>query len=189
MNHADLLKLLLPPVSLDPNGPGLGIELAAEGNALDHAIGSGDQLLLEADPRTAVALLPDWERNYGLPEQQVAALGITLSFQERRAALVTKVTMQGGQKPAFFIALAATLGYTITVTECAPHTTEFDSEHPVYDEAYRFVWYVNAALNTIRDLTTEDDSEMATAIWGNGLLEAVINRYKPAHTLALFSYA
>ena len=189
MNHAELLKLLLPPVSIDPNGSSLGLELTAEGNALDNALGSGDQLLLEADPRTTVALLADWERNYGLPEPEVAALGLALSFQERRAALVTKVTMQGGQRAEFFIALAAAMGYAITITECAPHNTEFDSEHPVYDKVYRFVWYVNAALNTVRDLTTEDDTEMATAIWGNGLLEAVINRYKPAHTLALFSYA
>lgn len=189
MNHADLIKLLLPPVSIDPHGPGLGIELAAEGNALDHALGSGDQLLLEADPRTTVALLPDWERNYGLPEPEVTALGITLSFQERRAALATKVTMQGGQRPAFFIALAAALGYSITVTECHPQTTEDNTEYAAQDEQYRFVWYVNAPMVSVRNLTTEDETEMATAVWGNGLLEATINRYKPAHTFVLFAYS
>lgn len=189
MTHADLLKLLLPPSSLDPTGPAIGAELAAEGNALDRALGYADQILQEADPRTTAAMLADWERVYGLPDPYIIAAGISQSFQERRAALVAKVTMQGGQTKAFFIALAAAIGYTISITECSPHTTEFDTEHPTYDEQYRFVWYANAALVTVRDLSTEDDTEMATAVWGNGLLEAVINRYKPAHTYVLFAYS
>ena len=189
MTHSNLLKLLLPPSSLDPNATALGAELAAEGNALDLALGYADQLLAEADPRTTAAMLADWERVYGLPDPYITAAGIAQSIQERRAALVAKVTMQGGQSKAFFIALAQSLGYAITITECSPHTTEFDTEHPDYDEQYRFVWYVNSALNTVRDRTSEDDTEMATAVWGNGLLEAVINRYKPAHTYVLFAYS
>lgn len=189
MMHSDLLKLLLPPSSYDPNGPNLAAELAAEGAELDRAQGTADQILSEADPRTTAAMLADWERVYGLPDPYITAIGISQSFQERRAALVAKVTMQGGQTKAFFIDLALTLGYVITITECSPHTTEFDTEHPIYDEQYRFVWFVNSALNTVRELTSEDDTEMATAVWGNALLEAVITRYKPAHTLALFAYA
>lgn len=188
MRHADLLALLLPPVALDPNGPNLATELAAEGNALDGVQAAADQILDEADPRTTAAMLPDWERVYGLPDPYVVAAGIDQSFQERRAALVAKATLQGGQSRAFFIALAAALGYAITITEGAPQTTESDTEYPVYDEQYRFVWWANAPAVTVRDRTSEDDSEMATAVWGNGLLEAMINRYKPAHTLALFAY-
>lgn len=189
MTHAGLLKLLLPPESIDPNGSAISAELLAEGNALDLAMASADQLLDEADPRTTATLLTDWERVYGLPEACTVASGIVQSGQERRAALVAKESMTGGQTRAFFIALAAALGYTITITECSPHTTENDSEHPVYDDPYRFVWYVNAPLNTVREKTTEDDTEMATAVWGNQLLECTISRYKPAHTLALFAYS
>lgn len=189
MTHADLLKLLLPPESIDPRAPSISAELAAEGAALDIAMASADQLLDEADPRTTYALLTDWERVYGLPESCVVAAGIAQTSAERRAALVAKEAMTGGQSRDFFIGLAATLGYTITITECSPHTTEHDSEHPVYDEQYRFVWYVNSLLNTVRDKTTEDDTEMATAVWGNQLLECTINRFKPAHTLALFAYS
>lgn len=189
MNHSDLLKLLLPPSSYDPNGPLLSAELAAEGNAHDRAQFSADQLLLEMDPRTASVTLSDWERVYGLPDICVAAAGIVQSIAERRAALVALVNMRGGQSPAFFIALAAVLGYAITITECAPHVTEHDSEHPVWDEQYRFVWIVNAALYNQRDLTTEDDTEMATAVWGNKLLECRISRFKPAHTHVIFAYS
>lgn len=112
-----------------------------------------------------------------------------LSIPERISALVAKVLMQGGQSRAFFIALAAALGYTITITELTPQTTEFDTEVAVADEQYRFIWQVNAALYALRELTTESGTEMPTAVWDNGLLEVVLNRYKPAHTLALYAYS
>ena len=188
MNHSDLLKLLLPS-SLDANGRAINAELAADGNALDLAQFWADQVLVEADPRTATLTLADWERVYGLPTACTAATGVAQSTAERRAALIGRVTMQGGQSAAYFIALAASIGYTITITEGHPHTTEMDSEDPVTDEQYRFIWFVNSALNTVRELTTEDDTEMATAVWGNTLLECTINQFKPAHTLALFLYS
>lgn len=188
MMHAELLKLLLPPSSIDPNGPAISIELSAEGKALDDAYYSADQLLEEADPNTTALMLSDWERVYGLPDACVAAAGIVQSIQERRAALVAKESFVGGQSPAFFIGLAADLGYTITITEYSPHTTEHDSEHPITDDPWRFVWQVNAPLNTLRDRTSEDDTEMATAVWGNALMECVISRFKPAHTHVIFAY-
>lgn len=113
----------------------------------------------------------------------------SMSSQERHAALVMKVTMRGGQTPAFFIWLAASIGYVITITEFSPVTTEFDTEQPTRDEQWRYVWQVNAALTNLRESTSEDDTEMATAVWGNDLLESTINRYKPAHTLVVFSYS
>jgi uncharacterized protein YmfQ (DUF2313 family) len=58
----------------------------------------------------------------------------------------------------------------------------------VTDEQWQFIFQVNSPLATVLELTTEDDTEMATAVWGNQLLECTINRYKPAHTYALFSY-
>lgn len=189
MTHADLLKLLLPPSSIDPNGPSISAELLAEGNALDRALGYADQLLQEADPRTTAAMLVDWERVYGLPESCITQAGITQSISERRAALVAKVAMVGGQSKAFFIALAASLGYIIRITEWRPYTSELDTEYGVTDEPWQFVWQINAALNTVRDFTTDDDTEMALAVWGNTLMECVINRYKPAHTYVIFAYS
>lgn len=187
--HADLLKLLLPPSSYDVKAPALAAELVADGNALDQAQFSADQLLDEMDPRTASVTFTDWERVYGLPDACVVAAGISQSIAERRAALVTLVNMIGGQSRDFFIALAAELGYAITIEECAPYITEFDTERPVYDEIYRFVWIVHASLFNLRDMVTEDDTEMATAVWGNKLLECRISRFKPAHTYVIFAYS
>lgn len=189
MSHYELLQRLLPPTSYEPSGPALAGELVADANALDLALISTAQWLLEIDPRTCSAMLLDWERVYGLPDPCIVATGLVQSFAERRAALVALVTMQGGQSPAFFIALALALGYVITITECRPHNTEHDTEHPTYDEQYQFVWFVNSALYNLRELTTEDDTEMATEVWGNTLLECRINRFKPAHTYVIFAYS
>lgn len=188
MTHAELLKLLLP-ASLDPSEPALSAEIEAEGLALDASLGRAASLLLEADPRSTSEMLPDWERVLALPDACVAATGEVQTVAQRRAAVVARLTMQGGQSKAYFIALAETLGYEITITEYHPHTTEHDSESPITDEPWRFVWQANAPLNTLRDKTSEDDSEMATAVWGNALLECVISRFKPAHTHVIFSYA
>lgn len=189
MSHADLLKLLLPPVSIDLGAPALAAELAAEGAALDAAAAKADGLLDEADPRTTAALLADWERVAGLPDGCIVASGVAQSSAQRRAALVARITMLGGQSAAYFVALALALGYVVTITEGHPHTTQHDTQDPVTDEEYRFIWYVNAPLDTVINKTTQDDTQMPTAVWGNTLLECVINRFKPAHTLVLFLYS
>ncbi len=188
MTHLELLQALLPPVAVDPNGAALRAELRGEAAALDAAEGAAAQLLAESDPRTTAALLADWERVYGLPEACIRQSGVVQGFAERRAALVAKVTLVGSQGIAFFVAMAAAIGYVITITELFPQTTEHDTEMAAQDEPYRFVWQVNAALYSLREFTSEDDSEMALAVWGNQLLQCVLNRYKPAHTLILFSY-
>jgi len=187
MKHAEVLQGLLPPAAVDPKGAAMAVELAADGATLDAAMWSAGEVLVEADPRSTVPMLADWERVYGLPgacftfaEQSIAA---------RRSALLGRVRAVGGQSMAFFIALAAALGYSITITEWHPFTTEMDTESIVTDERWAFYWQVNSELVTMREETTEDDSEMPLAEWGNELLECAINHLKPAHTGVIFSYS
>ena len=61
-------------------------------------------------------------------------------------------------------------------------------EQPLYDTAWNFAWQVNAALNTVTDITVDSTVEDPLAVWGNALLECVIKRLKPAQTTVLFSY-
>ncbi len=79
---------------------------------------AADLLEIESDPRLTTELLPDWERNWGLPDPCVTA---PQSIQARRTALVLKMTMFGGQSREFYEAVAAALGYTITITEYLPY--------------------------------------------------------------------
>lgn len=188
MMHVDLLKLLLPPISIDPGGPAIAAELAAEGAALDAAAATADGILDEADPRTTSALLADWERVAGLPDGCVAASGIAQSSTQRRAALVAKITLRGGQSAAYYVALAASLGYVITVTEFDMHDVEDNVEHLLYGGPWQFAWQVNAAEDTIGVLTVIDTVDDPLAWWGNELLECVISRLRPAHTHVIFAY-
>lgn len=162
--------------------------LTAWADELARVDGRAAELVEEADPRTTAELLADWERVVGLPDACVAALAGTQTTAQRRAALVGKLTTIGGQSAAYYIALAASLGYTITVTEFTLHDVEDDVEHPLTGPPWQFAWQVNAALDTVGQLAVTDTVEDPLAWWGNELLECVINRLKPAHTHVLFAY-
>lgn len=142
----------------------------------------------EVDPRTTEELLADWERALGLPDPCV---GQPKTVQRRRAAIVARLTELGGQSRAFFIALAATLGFTITITEHdAFQVGESAVGDNLNDEEWRFVWTVNAPEETVTVFQVgKSRVGEALADWGNEALECAFTALKPAHTLVQFSYA
>lgn len=160
---------------------GLAVELA-------RVDGRATQLLEEADPRTTAELFGDWERVAGLPDACALAAGGNQTTAQRRAALIGRLTTLGGQSAAYYVGLAAALGYAITVTEFHQHTVADDVNHPLYDAAWNFAWQVNGALNTVSSLTVNGSADDPLAAWGNALLECVIKRVAPAQTTVLFSY-
>ena len=84
---------------------------------------AADLLERESDPRSTIELLPDWERNWGLPDPCYTS---PQSIDERQRALVMRMTMLGAQSRQFFIDVAAMLGYTITITEYRPFFVAMD---------------------------------------------------------------
>ena len=108
---------LLPQGQAWPKHPGTTLDLACRGLAeywgfVDSR--AGDLLERESDPRTTMELLPDWERNWGLPDPCYTA---PQTIGERQQALVMRMTMIGGASREFFIGVAAQIGYTITISE------------------------------------------------------------------------
>lgn len=186
-SQADYLRLL---VNLMPKGPAWSESdplLAGAAEELARLHNRVMDLLEEYDPRTTVELFGEWETEYGLPDP---CLITTPTLIERRAALFAKVFGLGGQSREFFIAVAAALGFTITITEFRPFRVGHGAAgDPLCGEDWYFAWQVNAPLTTVRDfsvgLSAVGD---ALRIWGNALLECVINRLKPAHTIVLYSY-
>lgn len=77
----------------------------------------------ESDPRITLELLTDWERNWGLPDLCYAE---PFSIADRQRALVQRMTIEGAQSREFFIAAAAYIGYTITITEYRPFVIGID---------------------------------------------------------------
>jgi uncharacterized protein YmfQ (DUF2313 family) len=77
----------------------------------------------ESDPRSTVELLPDWERNWGLPDPCYAA---PQTIGQRQIALVQRMTLLGAQSREFYIGIAAEIGYVITITEYRPFMVGLD---------------------------------------------------------------
>lgn len=165
--HDDLLRRLLPPHSMDRLGPNLTAELRAYSAALDTAAEAAAGLLAEADPRSTLGLLADWERNYGLEAGSASEVS-------RRSALIGQILAGGGQSRGYYVALAAALGYTATIEEFALHTVMSPVTFPLYGRAWRFVWKVRARAS-------------AGAV-SHAAFESLINKLKPAHTRVVFEY-
>ncbi len=187
--YAGQLDELLPvglawPRDADARMRDLTRSLAEELARVDQR---GDDLIEAVLPSTTVEMLSDWERAAGLPDTCVAT-GQTV--QERRNALLARLTSTGGQSRAFFISLAAYLGFTITITEFQPFQAgRSRAGDPDYDEAWRYAWRINGPAETIivfrAGLSAAGEPLRK---WGNELLECVFNRVKPAHTVLLFGY-
>lgn len=144
-------------------------------------------LIEEVDPRTTYELLEDWERVAGLPTE-CAGLGDTI--QTRRNQLVSVLTSRGGQSKAYYLALAAAAGFTITIDEFFTMTVDDDVDDSLYDETWAFTWRVNAPAVTVLDFRAgQSAAGERLRTWGNEVLECLINHYKPAHTNVLFAYA
>lgn len=184
------LQALLPPGPAWPRDADAPLTRLLDALSVELARVDGQawRLVEEADPRTTAELFLDWERIAGLPDACAEAFGGEQTMSQRRSALIGRLTTLGGQSPAYFIGVAAAIGYAITITEFSAHSVDHDVDHPLYDTAWNFAWQVNAALNTVSEITVDSTVDDPLAAWGNALLECVITRLKPAHTHVLFSY-
>lgn len=194
MTAADYLsqqQALLPQGPAWPREPDALLTRLLDGFAEEFARADGraGQLIDESDPRTTYELLADWERVAGLPGECALLVGLDLTVAQRQSALVAKLTERGGQSRAYFIALAARLGFEITITEYHEWSVEDDVEAPLSGADWNFAWQVDAPLSTVIDMTVESDVEMPFAVWGNALLECALSKDKPAHTVVLFAYS
>ncbi|MBI4804470.1 MAG: DUF2313 domain-containing protein [Desulfovibrio sp.] len=201
--HAELLARLLP-VSYALTGQ-IESELAAEGTALDAVLAVSLDPLRGLTPLQALEWLEDYERNYGLPgdcRQQ------GLLLQERLALLSIALTERAAINRAYYVWLAAQLGYTITIEEYGQFKAGFSSAgdrltnyqtlftagcragQPLAAGAlWQYVWVVHATgePTTLFRAGLSGAGE-PLASWSNQLLECAITSGAPAHTKVLFAY-
>ncbi|GAB5502765.1 YmfQ family protein [Pyruvatibacter sp.] len=151
-------------------------------------------LQVELDVTRAFEALPDWERNTGLPDD--CATGSADTLQERRQAVVSRLTSRGGQSRAFFIELATSLGYAVTITEFRPfimgQSRCGDPRWQMGPLSMRFYWRVSVAAPRVTwfrmGLGRYGQDPHATIARAEDL-ECLFNRHKPAHTTLIFDYS
>lgn len=161
--------------------------LAEELSDVEERIAS---LIAESDPRTVLEMLTDWEREFGLPDS-CNPEGLTL--QERKAALIQKVYGTGGQSIAYFKSLADMLGYfDVEIKEFRPFIAGKNRCGDFLGGAHtiRHYWRVaipNARVTYFRTGASRCGEKLGI-IARAADLECIFNRYKPAHTVLIFSY-
>jgi uncharacterized protein YmfQ (DUF2313 family) len=146
-----------------------------------------DALIEEADPRTAIELLPDWERLFGLPDECYPE---SSTIAARRGRLLQKIAFQGGQSPQFFIDLLAALGYQgVTITEFKPFKANSKCNAALNQGGWRFAWRVNVpSTSTAKRFNAVSRCNEPLTAFGDPGLACVLARYKPAHTILFIAY-
>lgn len=144
---------------------------------------AADLLVTETDPRTTTELLPDWERNFGLPDPCLPYPPNTIP--DRQRALVARMTMRGAQDRNFFTALAAELGQSINIHEYAPYMCGVsrcgDTRSPLYGaDSAHYRWQLGPP--EMRFHWTVDLTSVLSGV------ECVLRRYGPAHTELVITY-
>ena len=133
---------------------------------------SAGELLEDIFPADTQQLLPEWEETLGLPDPCV---GPAASIAIAQAQVLARFANSGGQSIAFFVELAAQLGYSITITEFTG------------DQAFH--WQVNApAASETFFVVGVNKAGDPLSIDPNLPLECVFNRLKPGHTTVSFVY-
>jgi uncharacterized protein YmfQ (DUF2313 family) len=144
---------------------------------------AADMLTVESDPRMTTEMLPDWERNFGLPD-------ICLPYPpdnepDRRRALIARMTMIGAQDRNFFTELAGALGQSIDIHEYAPYMAGVsrtgDTRTSLYGaDSTHYRWQLGPP--EMRFHWTVDLTSVLSGA------ECVMRRYSPAHTELVIKY-
>lgn len=116
-DYQQQLGQLLPP------GPAFDLELqpdwaqivAALAPELARVDGNGEALLLEVTPATATLLLPYWEGYLGLPD--VCTVPGSQTLEERRQAVIDKLTATGAPQLSYYRKLGSQLDLPLQIEE------------------------------------------------------------------------
>lgn len=165
---------------------------------------AADLLEREADPRTTVEMLEDWERNAGLPDP---CIDEPQTLADRQRALTDRLTTIGRQDRAYFLEIAERLGYEIgEIIEYSPFMcgiSRVGDTRPTgaAGEQYRweigppeirFYWRVRVTglgLKWFRAGESHVGVDPHLQISAATDLECLLRRYKPAHTEVIFDYS
>lgn len=146
-DYRQQLRQLLPPgpafdLELQPDWAQLVAALAPE---LARVDGNGEALLLEVNPATATVLLPYWEGYLGLPDVCVVPGSQTL--EERRTAVIDKLTATGAPQLSYYRKLGSQSGIPIQIEEFRPARVGSTGVGDfLYGDAWPWSWIASAPV-------------------------------------------
>jgi len=174
VSHRDVLRLLFP-VEM---GGDFEKDLELEGKLLDEAQARAEELLREIFPDTANELLSEWERVCGLTPGASDPLAL------RRERVIQKLRELGRLDRAYYVALAATMGFAISIEELPPNV-EGHGEESI------FIWRIHVAGTPVYYFRAGESRAGERLCWWPAAtaLEGLFQDIKPAHTQLIFAYA
>lgn len=190
-DYTQSMLALLPNGAAWPREPESEWAKLFEGIAEEFARADAinQQLLNETLPSKTSSLLTEWENDYGLPTD--CTKNIAQTFAQRRTSLVSKYKLVGNQSRQFFIDTAAEFGFAITITEYSASNPGAQSDYnglPINGDDWNFCWQINAPLTTLTRRVSGSLMGEPFTVFGNELLECVMNEIKHAHRILFFSY-
>ena len=176
--------------ALGYRGGVLDVVLESAADSIAEIEANAEALMMEIDPRTANALLPDFERVLG-PDPCGRDLDLQ-TIEARQRLAHQRWTATGGQSIPYMVSIAEKLGVHVTIDEFWPSRAGvLRAGTRLRPEGCQFVWRVN-----IPGLVTVIKFRAGVSRAGNRLGEFIISsiecelrRIKPAHTEVVFSYS
>ncbi len=149
------------------------------------------QLIKERDTRATSLLLTEHELDLGLPDD---CLPLGVSIAERRTTANSRLISLGGLNKQYYIDLALTMGYTITIDEFTPFWCgSGGSGEPCGAQETIFYWRVNIdtagfpIIYFISGASESGDPLISTGIDATPLI-CYLEKLKPAHTIVIYQY-
>lgn len=192
-NYLSQLFSLLPRGPAWPRNPDsiIGRLLLAVADMFARIDARTRSMIDEADPRTTTWLLPLFEKMLGLPEPCVTMSGISQSIEQRRAAVVARLTEIGGASKRFFIFLAKKMGYPNAVIDTyRPMTCNDDCNDALWSQGDRWTWQIAVPYDDAGVFVATCNSDCNTPLqtWGDVGFECFIEQIKPTETTVIFAY-
>ena len=188
--YLEQLQALLPRGAAWPRDPEAVLTLLLDAVAASladvdiRAVG----LLGDVRPNETVALLPDWERVAGIPDE---CSDTASTISQRIAALLTKVVARANLNVETFGEVTESFGVAATVEEHDQTRANNATTLPTGQGRWRFVWWITLPASgdaTYFSVLSPVDMPLVD-VERNTELECRLQSLAPAHTLLRVAYA
>lgn len=190
-DYASALQALMPPGRAWPRSA-TSVQAAvrrALARSYQRSDADAQRLLVGAFPATATTMLFEWESTLGLPDD--CAISEIGGIRDRQRTVVSKLISTGGLNRAYYIDVAAALGYTITITQFRQAMAGMSvCGDALNGEEWPYTWRINAPQTTIKYAQAGGSyCGDPLASWGNKQLECTFNKLAPSHLNIIFNYS